>query len=154
MQLSAELKESVRTGSDTPIRKMISDFPEMFGPDELESPEEAVTQNDQILINTARLIIGEVVTSKLGGTSMGLVSSAFTNLGPNNPDSFLLSQNPPHLLAAAYVNFAQAIVHRAPIEECPGCGRRFIPRSGKQKYHIESCASTSRWRRWKEDQTE
>jgi hypothetical protein len=154
MQLSAELKESARTGSGAPIRKMISDFPEMFGLDEHIAPEAAVTQNDQMLMNSARLLVGEVVTHKLEGTSMGLVSCLLTNLGPNDPDTFLLSQNPPNLLAAAYVNFAQAVVHRAHIRECPGCGRRFIPSSGKQKYHTKSCASTSRWREWKESQTE
>jgi hypothetical protein len=154
MQLFAELKESARTRSGGPIRKMISDFPEMFGLDEQVAREQARRQSNQVLMNTYSVLLSEVVTSKLEGTSMGLVSTVLTDLRGNGPDTFLLSQNPPDLLAAAYVRFAQAIVHRAPIEECPGCGRRFIKRSGKQEYCTKSCASTSRWRRWKERQTE
>ena len=72
----------------------------------------------------------------------------------SSPDRFLLSINPPNLLSLAYVRFAHAIVDRVPMVECPGCGRTFIPKSGKQKYCTKSCASTSRWRRWKEKQTD
>lgn len=154
MQLAAELKESVRIGSGEPIRTMRRDYPELFGLAEGEARNQAVAQNDQVLMNAASMRLAEAVTSKLEGTSIGVVSAVLTNLRPNDPDTFLLSQNPPTLLAAAYVHFAQAIVHRAPIKECPGCGRRFIPRSGKQKNCTKSCASTSRWRRWKERQTE
>lgn len=153
MQLSAELRESVRTGSGRLIRTMIEDYPEMFGLEEQEARILAYTLDDQVLINTASVLLAKVVTSKLEGTSMGLVSSAPQELAPGGPETFLLSQNPPNLLAAAYVQFSQAVVYRAPIEECPGCGRRFIPKSGKQKYCTKTCASTSRWRRWDERKT-
>jgi hypothetical protein len=153
MQLSAELKESGRIGSGGPIRKMISDFPEMFGLDEHKAREHDLTQDDQVLMNTASMLLAEAVTSKLEGTSMGVVSCVLTNLRTNGPDTFLLSQNPPDLLAAAYVRFAESVVHRAPIKECPGCGRRFVPSSGKQKYCTKSCASTSRGRRYRARQS-
>ncbi len=153
MQLSAELNEAVRTASGKPIRKMIDDFPEMFGLQQPRVREQVLALDDQALMDQTSLLLAEAVTHKLEGTSMGLVSSVHLNLRPNGPGIFLLSQNPPNLLAAAYVQFAQSIVNRAPIEECPGCGRRFIPGSGKQKYCKKSCASTSRWRRWNERQS-
>lgn len=152
MQLSAELNESVRIDSGRPIRKMIGDFPEMFGASAQEARMQWLALSDQELMHTASMLLAEAVTTKLEGTNMGLVSGAHTSLRPNGPQIFLLSQNPPNLLAAAYVQFAQTVVSRAPIEECPGCRRRFIPRSGKQKYCTNRCASTSRWRRWNERQ--
>ena len=152
MQLSAELNESVRTDSGRPIRKMIGDFPEMFGASAQEARMQWLALSDQELMHTASMRLAEAVTTKLEGTNMGLVSGAHPSLRPNGPQIFLLSQNPPNLLAAAYVQFAQTVVSRAPIEECPGCRRRFIPRSGKQKYCTNRCASTSRWRRWNERQ--
>ena len=101
----------------------------------------------------ASVFLSEQVTEALEGCSHGVVSSAL-GASFSSPDRFLLSINPPDLLSLAYVRFAHAIVDRAPMVECPGCGRTFIPKSGKQKYCTKSCASTSRWRRWKEKQTD
>ncbi len=84
------------------------------------------------------------------GTATGLVSTCRLDVSPKGPTKFLLSQLPPNLVAAAYSAFAFHIANKAPVLECPGCGRLFVPKSGKQKYHSESCASTSRWRRWSE----
>jgi hypothetical protein len=142
MNLYADLKDSVKTGSADPLRRTIIDFTELFQANPPES-------DDQTLMEQASVYLAEAVTMKLEGCRMGLTSSVRLDAKPKGPGIFLLSQRPPNLLAAAYVHFAQAISNRAPMEECPGCGRMFIPESGKQKYCTKRCASTSRWRRWK-----
>ena len=96
--------------------------------------------------------LAEVVTRKLEGCQLGLTSSVDLDARTRGPGIFLMLQRPPHLLSAAYTHLAQFVVDRKPLEECPGCGRIFIPRSGRQEYCRKSCASTSRWRRWKERQ--
>jgi hypothetical protein len=68
-------------------------------------------------------------------------------------DEFVFGHQPSDLHAALYTNFATMIAHKAELKECVGCGRIFHPESGKQKYCTKSCASTSRWRRWKEQQS-
>ena len=69
------------------------------------------------------------------------------------PGEFVFGHQPPNLHKALYTNLATMIAQRAELKECPGCGRLFHPESGKQKYCTKSCASTSRWRRWKEQQS-
>lgn len=141
LELYADLRESVRTGSVEPLRTAKIDFSRFFG---------YKPADDETLMTQASVFLGEQVTEALEGCSHGVVSTALGEFG--NPDRFLLSIKPPNLLSLAYVRFAQVIVDRAPMEECPGCGRTFIPESGKQKYCTKSCASTSRWRRWKDRQ--
>jgi hypothetical protein len=143
MDLYVDLKESVKVGAADPLRTALIDFTTAF---------EAQAPNDQILVEQASIFLAEVVSEKLQGCSLGVASSVQLDIKPKGPGIFLLQQNPPDLLTAAYVQFAQAIFNRAPIEECPGCGRMFIPKSGKQKFCTPSCASTNRWRRWKEKQ--
>jgi uncharacterized OB-fold protein len=62
---------------------------------------------------------------------------------------FALQIAPQNLEGAAYASYASVMAQRREIKECPGCGRMFFPDSGRQKYCTKSCASTSRWRRWK-----
>jgi hypothetical protein len=145
MNLYADLKDSIETGSALPLRRTLVDFTELFQ----AAPTEP---DDHALMEQASVYLAEAVTTKLEGCQMGLTSSALLDVRPRGPGIFLLSQRPPNLMAAAYVQFAQAIANRAPVEECLGCGKMFIPESGKQKYCTKSCASTSRWRRWKERQ--
>jgi hypothetical protein len=72
---------------------------------------------------------------------------------PKRRDPFALDGISPNLLTAAHAYFARTIVDRAPVIECPGCGRNFTPSSGKQKYHDKRCANAARWRRWNQKQT-
>jgi hypothetical protein len=40
--------------------------------------------------------------------------------------------HPPNLVAAAYANIAVLLATKAEFKECPGCGRIFQPKSGRQ----------------------
>jgi hypothetical protein len=142
INLYAGLKDSIEKNSTLPLRQTLADFTEVF---QATPPE----PDDQTLMEQTSVYLAEAVTTQLEGCHMGLTSSVLLDVRPRDPGIFLLSQRPPDLLTAAYVQFAQAIANRAPVEECPGCGRMFIPQSGKQMYCTKSCASTSRWRRWK-----
>ena len=143
MDLYTRLKESVAKDFADPLRGAIADFAQACEPKPVD---------DSDLMDCASVLLAEVVSRKLDGCTLGLASSVRLDVAPNGPGIFLLSQRPPNLITAAYVHLAQAIVSRAPMQTCPGCGRMFIPESGKQKYCTKSCASTSRWRRWKERQ--
>jgi hypothetical protein len=84
---------------------------------------------------------------------VGLLSLTTLDTETSQSGKFLFSVAPANLVALAYANFATLIAKRAEIRECPGCGRIFTPQSGRQKYCTKSCASTSRWRRWKARQS-
>ena len=71
----------------------------------------------------------------------------------NQPGKFGLQLAPQNLVGAAYGRYASVIAKWEEVKECPGCGRMFFPESGRQKYCTKSCASTSRWRRWKARQS-
>jgi hypothetical protein len=144
MDLYVRLKEAEARDSAAPLRGAIADFAQACEPKPV---------NDEELMDCASMLLAEVVSGKLEGCTLGIASSVQLDVAPNGPGIFLLSQRPPNLVAAAYGQLAQAMVSRAPMQECPGCGRIFIPESGKQKYHSKSCASTSRWRRWKASQS-
>ncbi len=109
---------------------------------------------DQELMDDVSVNLAEVISGKLQNCRMGLSSSVDLDTDPKGPGIFLILSSPPDLLSAAYVHLAQFMADRAPMEECPGCGRIFIPHSGKQKYCSKSCASTTRWNRWKQKQAE
>ena len=104
-------------------------------------------------MDCASVLLAEVVSRKLEGCTLSIASSVQLDVTPNGHGTFLLSQRPPNLVAAAYVHLTQAMVSRASTQECPGCGWMFIPESGKQKYCTKSCANTNRWRGRKECET-
>lgn len=138
------LQESVEEGSAEPLRDAGIDPARIF---------KVKPSNDREFMGQMSVFLAEVMCDKLEDCTLGVTSSIALDVRPRGPSTFLLLQKPPNLTAAAYAQRALYIVNRAPIKECPGCGRMFIPESGKQKYHSPSCASTSRWRRWKEKQT-
>jgi hypothetical protein len=143
LELYVKLRDSVRTGSSEPLRTATVDLSPFFG---------HKAADDETLMAQAGVFLAEQVTEALEGCTHGVVPAAL-GVSSSSPDRFLLSIKPPSLISLAYVRFAQVIVDRAPMVECPGCGGTFIPESGKQKYCTKTCASTSRWRRWKEKQT-
>jgi hypothetical protein len=89
---------------------------------------------DQELMDDVSVNLAEVISGKLQNCRMRLSSSVDLDTDPKGPGIFLMLSSPPDLLSAAYVQLAQFMADRAPMEECPGCGRVFIPSSGKQKY--------------------
>jgi hypothetical protein len=142
--LYVRLKESVRSGSAESLR---------HGPVDYTAFEDMGITEDDALIEFSSLLLAETISVKLKGCDLGISSSLGLDVQPREPSTFLLTQNPPDLVTAAYAQLAMAMVNRAPMQACPGCGRLFIPESGKQKYCTKSCASTSRWRRWKAHQS-
>jgi len=139
--LYVRLKEAAKTGSADELRTSPLDF--------MEAIEGGDPEDDGFCIEAASLYLAEAISFNLKGTQLGVSSSLGLDVKRRGSLTFLLTQNPPNLVAAAYVQLAMAMVNRAPMKECQGCGRMFIPESGKQKYCTKSCASTSRWRRWK-----
>jgi hypothetical protein len=140
------LKDSISEGSASPLRSVYERFPAVAKLAPLDA-------DDEQLMDETSANLAEVITGKLEGCQLGLTSSVYVDTKVRGPGIFFLLQRPPNILSAIYVHLSQFIADRAPLEECPGCGRVFIPESGKQKYCTKGCASTSRWRRWKERQS-
>jgi hypothetical protein len=142
--LNLRLKESVLSGSAESLRA---------GPvDSAAFEDMGITDEDDDLIEFSSLLLAEIISMRLKGCDLGISSSLGLDVHAREPLTFLLTHNPPDLLTAAYAQLAMAVVNRAPMQECLGCRKMFIPESGKQKYCTKGCASTSRWRRWKERQ--
>lgn len=145
LEVYAALKESLKKGSASALRRVFERFPELY---EL-APLDA---EDQQLIEETSANVAEVITVKLEECRLGLTSSVYLETDVRDPGIFFVLQSPPNLLSAVYVHLAQFMANRAPLEECPGCGRVFVRRSRKQKYCQKSCANTTRWQRWKAKQ--
>jgi hypothetical protein len=135
------LRKATTMGSAEPLRTMPFDFMKFMGGGDPE--------DDEFYMEAASLFLAEVISLNLEGCNVGIASSLGVDVERRGPLNFLLAQHPPNLVSAAYAQLAMAMVNKAPMEECQGCGRMFSPKSGKQKYCTESCASTSRWHRWK-----
>lgn len=146
-RLWLDLVETEKSGQAQTIREGMREELARLAPNHPEPSEEE-------WLEVYSVLLAELITEGMGDTRVGLVSTCLLDVKPSGPTRFLLNQRPSNLLAAAYTQFAFLIAHRAPISTCPGCGRLFVPKSGKQKYCTPRCASTSRWRRWKEHQTE
>ncbi len=147
-RLYMDLKESEENGPTELMRESFRAIKANIGA--LEGQE----VSDKDLLGAVSVLFAEMVTEGMQGTSAGLTSTCWLDVAPKSPTTFLLLQVPKDLVTAAYSQFANLIASKAPIVPCPGCGRLFVPESGKQKYHSKSCASTSRWRRWKAAQPE
>lgn len=140
MGLYRSLRESVRVGSVEPLRKL--EF-------EATWPQELVAQmTEEDFLRASHVTVSELINRGL--------ESCFSGIGPNvelesvTPGEFSFSFLPSNLLGAAYAELAMLVGTSTEIKKCRGCRASFSPKSGKQKYCTPSCASTSRWRRWKE----
>ena len=144
-RLYINLAESARSGLTESLRESFAHIP---------TPSGQPHPEDEELLGAASIALAEWITEGMQDTRAGLASTVWLDTQPRGPTTFLLSQLPPNLLAAAYSQLAFLIAHKAPLATCPGCGRLFHPKSGKQRYCTSSCASTSRWRRWKDRRVE
>jgi hypothetical protein len=113
-----------------------------------KQPDTGVEYTDERFLTDASHVLAAFINVGLENCEMGFL--ALTT--HTEPGKFSLQLAPKNLVGAAYANYASVISERREIKECPGCGRMFFPESGRQKYCTKSCASTSRWRRWKERQ--
>ena len=144
VRLYVDLVTSVDHGPTETMREVFS---------VIEVPDHPEPTDEEYLA-TVSVALAEWITEGMQDTKAGLVSTVRLDTLPRGPATFLLAQLPPNLIAAAYSQFAFLIANKAPISTCPGCRRMFNPKSGKQKYCSPGCASTSRWRRWKDKQIE
>ena len=161
LTLYRSVQEAVRTGSVQPIRsleidwaaigwsKLIVDDGSRLGWPE-EEPDLTEEYTDELYLVDMCKILAELVNLGLEDCGVGLLSLSSPDTEYSQPGKFLIRVAPQNLVSAAYANYATIIAKRQDIKECPGCGRMFSPESGRQKYCTKSCASTSRWRRWKE----
>jgi hypothetical protein len=135
------LREAERTGSADPVRSIHMTWPGL--------PE---TSNDEDFLKHVSMGVAGLINNHVAQYPTVLIPAfSFEEKAP--PGEFVFGHQPPNLHEALYTNFATMIAQQADLKECPGCGRVFHPESGKQKYCTKSCASTSRWRRWKEQQS-
>jgi hypothetical protein len=140
--LYLRLREAEETESADPVRDL--NIPWSGAP-------EATNEREYLRLHSKGL--AGLINQHMGAWRAALIP-AFQFEEEAGLGEFVFTHQSPNLLAAAYADFAITIVgQRADLKECPGCGRVFHPESGKQKYCTKSCASTSRWRRWKEQQS-
>ena len=123
----------MREGSAAPVRKYLESLGISFDP-----------PTDETYLMAATTIIGRLLNQGLQESRWGMTVG--------EPGEILLAHYPPNLVSAAHANLAMLVATKAEFKECPGCGRAFLPESGKQKYHDPQCATRSRQRKWKRQQ--
>ena len=109
-----DLRKSIRQDSAVPLRRTLKKYADIFE----DAPMDA---GDQELMDDVSVNLAEVISGKLQNCRMGLSSSVDLDTDPKGPGIFLMLSSPPDLLSAAYVQLAQFMADRAPMEECPGC---------------------------------
>ena len=134
------LMEAEKTGSAEPVRSL--------NITRKGAPE---TLNDEDYLQQHSMGLAGLISNYLRRCQPAL-APAFQFETGSGPGEFVITHQPPTLLAATYAEFAVIVAQRAELKRCPGCGRIFHPESGRQKYHSKSCANNDRWRRWKERQ--
>src|SRR5215211_5475674 len=155
LTLYRSVQESLRTGSVEPIRSLEIDWSAIDwssltvdGSLPRDRPGEGLNREADT---------GEDYTDEMNlgleDCEVGFLSLTMPGEEHNQPGKFGLQIAPQNLVGAAYASYASVIAKRQEIKECPGCGRMFFPESGRQKYCTKTCASTSRWRRWKARQS-
>lgn len=167
LTLYRNVQESLRTGSVEPLRNMEIDWSAIDwsaltidgslpqnrpggGPNRESGTDEDYT--DEMYLADICNVLSNLVNLGLEDCKMGLLSLTMPGEDFDQPGKFGLQIAPQNLVGAAYGRYASVIAKREEIKECPGCGRMFFPESGRQKYCTKSCASTSRWHRWKQRQ--
>jgi hypothetical protein len=168
LTLYREVQESLRTGSVEPLRSLEIDWSAIdwtaFTVDGSlpqshpllrpgKEPDAGEEYTDEMYLADICQVLAAFVNLGLEDCEVGFLSLTMPGREYNQPGKFGLQLAPQNLVGAAYGRYASVIAKREEVKECPGCGRMFFPESGRQKYCTKSCASTSRWRRWKARQS-
>jgi hypothetical protein len=125
---SVRLGEAARDGSAAPVRRHFEALGIRF-------------ESDEDYVMAATIIAARSINDGMQDTRWGM--------SVIEPGELRLTQYPPNLVSAAYANLGALISKRVEFKECPGCGRVFLPASGRQQYHDEVCATRTRQRRYK-----
>ena len=142
VMLYMRLLEAERIGSAEPVRSLNLAWK--------GAPE---TSEDEAYLQQQSMGLAGLINQHLRRCQPAL-APAFQFEAESGAAEFVITHQPPTLLAAIYADFAVIVAQRAELKRCPGCGRMFHPESGRQKYHSKSCANNDRWRRWKERQAD
>jgi hypothetical protein len=126
--ISIRLGEAMREGSAAPVRQYFEGLGIGF-------------EADETYLMAATTAVARLINQGLQNTKWGMVVG--------EPGELRLAHYPPNLVSAAYADLGALIATKAEFKECPGCGRAFLPSSGKQNYHEPQCATKSRQRKWK-----
>jgi hypothetical protein len=125
---SVKLGEAMRKLSAAPVRKYFGELGIGF-------------ETDEAYLMAATTIVARLINQGMQDTTWGM--------SVIKPGELRLTHYPPNLASAAYTNLGALISKRVEFKECLGCGRVFLPGSGKQKYHDKDCATRTRQRKWK-----
>jgi hypothetical protein len=117
-----------------------------------KEPNTGEEYTDERFLADVCQVLAAFINVGLENCETGFLALTRRDEGHSQLGKFALQIAPQNLVGAAYASYASVIAQRREIKECPGCGRMFFPESGRQKYCTKSCASTSRWHRWKERQ--
>jgi hypothetical protein len=142
---SVRLGEAIREGSATPVRRhferyFLNHFV-MDGADYSVLDERLHSELNEAYLMTATKFAALSINQGMQDTKWGMSVS--------EPGELRLTSYPSDLVSAAYANLGVLTSKRVEFKECPGCGRVFLPASGKQKYHDPQCATRTRQRKWK-----
>ena len=129
---SVKLGEARRKGSADPVRKYFEELGIGF-------------ENDEAHVMAATTSAARLINQGMQDTQWGM--------SVIEPGELRLTHYPPDLVSAAYANLGALISKKVEFKECPGCGRVFQPKSGKQQYHEPDCARRTRQRRWKQNKS-
>jgi hypothetical protein len=141
LSMSTKLGESMREGSAAPV---IRHFERLGVKETLASSFDSLT--DETYLMAATTIVARLLNQVLQGGQWGMATAG--------PGELQLAYYPTSLVAAAYANIATLVAAKAEFRECLGCHRIFPPKSSKQKYHTPDCATRTRQRRWKREQSQ
>jgi len=106
-----------------------------------------IPDNDQACLETISVLLAERITRGMEGCSWTLVAACtLSREGAKEGDAtdFLMGEDPPNLISAAYAQFASLVASKASIKKCNGCGVLFTPEHGSRRYCSKRCGDRSR----------
>jgi hypothetical protein len=125
---SVKLGEAMREGSAAPVREHFERLGIGF-------------ETDEAYLMAATTSAARLINEGMQDTRWGM--------SVIEPGELRLTHYPPNLVSAAYADLGALISKKVKFKECPGCGRVFQSKSGKQQYHEPDCATRKRQRRWR-----
>jgi hypothetical protein len=151
MKFSTDLADAERTGSIELLRDSSSlTLSRLYK--EVLLPMKQKGNSLEDLVGAASEALARHLDEKLQGSRLGVRSAWRENMRPHY-GKLILDYHPKDLVTAAYAELAMLLVERRELENCLGCGRRFLPKSGKQKYCERSCSERTRQRKRRRQQS-
>ena len=137
------LKLAQETGTAQPVRNFLRRLRE---PD-IDHFYAPIPDNDEDCLETVSLLLAERITDGMKGCSWTLVAEctlAREGVPEVGATDFAFGEDPPSLVAAAYVQVATRIANKVAFCECEGCGTLFTPGHSSQKFCNPRCNARMR----------